>query len=62
MKELTPFQEAKKRKMPYIKLVIDQRYLNSTTGRFGRLEIEGPVTAELAEKAKKLWCEIVREG
>jgi hypothetical protein len=53
-KELTPLQEAKARKLPYIMLVIDRRHLKG-----GRISIEGPVSTTIVPRAVKLLHEIL---
>ncbi len=59
MGEVTPFQEAKKRRKPYVKLVIDERHRDTGHGKIG---VEGPVSAALAKRARRLWAAIVEEA
>jgi hypothetical protein len=50
-KKLSPFQEATKQGLPYLKLVIDERHIESV---WGRIEIEGPCSQRSAINARRL--------
>lgn len=56
--ELTPFQEAKKQGLPYLKLVIDERHLRI---KRGRIEIEGPFSRRATAKARRFLQALIEE-
>lgn len=55
-KRETPLQAAKRRKEPYVMLVMDERHL--ANGR-GKITVKGPVSVDLLSEAKKLFTMIV---
>jgi hypothetical protein len=52
---MTPYQEAKRLGLPYVKIVI----AGWTPPHLGKHTVEGAVSAELANKALKLFYEIL---
>ncbi len=55
-KMLTPLQEAKKQRLPYIRLVIDERHLKN--GR-GSIELSGPFSVKTAEEARDFFTRML---
>lgn len=56
-KNETPYQAAKRRKLTYVKLRVDQRTQNP---KGGSIELEGPVSASQAREITKLIVKIAR--
>ncbi len=55
-REETPLQAAKRLGLPYVRLVIDRRHMKPGGGK---IEIDGPVSVQLADMARALLQEML---